>query len=158
MKTILTALLLSAGLAKAAEVPNDWQVNERGYAVREAEETQDFVGINICEAIIMFASPAENRDEGTEAKVKITMRVDTEVPWDGEITLRVTDGLVLGGLGLDPVLLRELIAGQNLRVKWSETVYSRFDLSGLTETLKTVKCDSEFFGPEPKSGDSKFFS
>lgn len=155
MKRIFTVLLLSAGLAQATE---PWILNDRGYAVREATETEDFLGINICEGIIMFAAPAENRDEGAEAQVKIVMRVDTESPWDGEITLRVTNGLVLGGLNMDALLLRELIAGRNLRVKWSDTVYSRFDLSGLTETLKTVKCDNEFFETEPESGDAKFFS
>lgn len=155
MKRILAALLLSAGLAQATE---PWILNDRGYVVREATETEDFLGINICEGIIMFAAPAENRDEGAQAQVKIVMRVDTESPWNGEITLRVADGLALGGLNMDPVLLRELIAGRNLRVKWSDNVYSRFDLLGLTEILKTVKCDSEFFEQEQKSGDAKFFS
>lgn len=158
MKHILAVLLLGSALAQAAEEPSPWQTNARGYAVRQAEETEDFVGINACQGLIVFASPAEQSEDGAEAHVNIVMRVDTESPWNGEITVRVSDGLALGGLNMDPLLLKELIAGRNLRVKWSETVYSRFDLSGLTEILKTIKCDSEFFDRDQKSGDAKFFS
>ena len=161
-------LLLTAGLAQAdgltqvEDIPNDWQINKKGYAIRQAAETVDFVGINICTQVIMFASPAKNHVDGTAVQVKFIMRVDTESPWDGRFSMDVRDGILRGGLDLDPLLLKEMLAGQNLRVKWSPTIYSRFNLDGLTEILKTVHCDSEFFEPdsppEQKSDDSKFFS
>lgn len=158
MKHILTALLLTASLAQATEEVRGWETNARGYAVRQAEETEDFVGINVCQGMIIFASPAEPGDEGKELQLKFQMRVDTESPWEAEMKVKFNEGLAMGGLGMDPLLLKELTQGQHLRVKWANNVYSRFDLTGLTKTLKTIKCDSEFFEQEEKSGDAKFFS
>lgn len=158
MKHLFAALLLSASLAQATEDPNDWQVNAKGYAVRQAAETEDFMGINVCQSMIIFASPAEPQDEGQSVKVHLTIRVDTQGPWDAKMTVNVENGLALGGLPLDPLLLKEMTQGENLRIKWSDNVYSRFDLKGLTAILKTVKCDSDFFEQDNKSGDAKFFS
>lgn len=158
MKHLFTALLLSASLAQAAQESNDWETNDSGYLVRQAAETQDFMGINICQSMIVFASPAEPEDEGKTIQLSLVMRVDTEGPWDARMIVRVNEGLALGGLALDPLLLKEMIQGKNLRIKWGDSVYSRFDLSGLTSELKRVKCDSEFFESDKKPGDADFFS
>lgn len=151
MKKLIAALSLTFSMGVHSD---DWAVSEQ-VVLRKGENTSDFVAINVCIGALTFGAPANDTPEGTTIPIKAQMRVDTISPWEFSMTSKVMNGILLGQLDLDPELLKELIQGSKLRVKWKENVISRFDLEGLSSALKQVKCDSEYF---KEKTDSDYFT
>lgn len=146
---------LAVLLVLSAKVFADkWQIGPNGTVVTEAEDTQDVLGINICDAVIIFAAPSSDVSDGTAVRIKPQMRVDFISPWEGDVVARVKNGLMIASISMSPEFLKELVSGKILRVKWSETSYSRFSLDGLISALKQVECSNE----EPNyNKDSEYF-
>lgn len=153
MKRILAAISL---LIPLTALSGEWIVNEKNVAVTIAESTKDILGVDICGQSLILATPAlPDSKEGETYPYHAVMRIDKISPWNMEATAIVTDkGLLISVLKLTPQLLSELLQGSIMRIKWGEDVFTRFDLTGLTATLKTIQCDKEYF---PKSDDSDYF-
>ena len=151
MKKTIAALSLSISMLAHGE---GWEVGDQ-IVITKGENTNDFLAINICTAALTFGAPANNTPNGTTIPITAQMRVDTISPWEFSMTSTVINGMLLGQLDLDPELLKELVQGTNLRVKWQEDAISRFNLEGLTSALKQVNCDREFI---EQKNDADFFS
>lgn len=151
---VLTFILLCMSVAAHAE--GTWVTNDVGYVVTQADETNDFLGINICTKFLVFATASTPEQEGKSGKIPVKIRIDLEEPWEGELDYAISDGMAQAGITLDAGLLSEMIKGNYLRVKWgiNRDIYSRFNLTGLTATLKNVKCDRDFFNDKK---DADFF-
>lgn len=120
-----------------------WEIGPGGTVATVAEDTQDVLGINICDAALIFAAPSPDVSDGTTVKVKPQMRIDLVSPWEGDAVARVKNGVMITSMSLSPELLQELLFGKILRVKWTENAYSRFSLDGLVPALKQVECNED---------------
>lgn len=153
---ITWVILLLWSLAVQAQ-DEAWVTNDSGYAVRQAENTLDFVGVSICNNSLVFATPTENQDQSDTGNIQVIMRVDTETPWEVLLVYKITEGMAVAGVPMKTGFVKELVKGKYLRVKWADTVYSRFDLEGLTRALASVKCDSDFFPEQDQKKDADYF-
>lgn len=152
MKRILAAIALVIPLTALS---GEWIVNEKNVAIQVAETTKDILGVDLCQQSIILAAPAlPDSKEGQAYPYHAVMRIDSISPWNMQATAFVSNGFIISALKLTPQLLTELLQGTTMRIKWGEDVYSRFDLTGLTATLKTIQCDKEYF---PNSDDSDYF-
>lgn len=152
MKRILAAVVLMIPLTSMS---GDWIVNDKKVVLTVAETTKDILGVDLCSKSLILAAPAlPEWKEGDTYPVHATMRIDTISPWTMEATAIISNGLIISAMKLTPQLLAEMLQGTTMRIKWGEDIYTRFDLTGLTATLKTVNCDKDFF---PDSSDSDYF-
>lgn len=151
VKKFILGLVLLPSLVFA----DNWDTNDDGYVFKEAEETNDFMGINPCTQNILFIAPTKDQVDGPKGKLAPQMRIDTESAWQGEVQAFVKDNMYMVMIQLTPEFLAELVGGKYLRIKWADKVYSRFDLNGLTAKLKEVKCDSIYF---QEKKDSDYFT
>lgn len=155
MKIIWVILLLLSMSVKAQD--DIWTTNDSGYAVRQAENTLDFVGVNICTNSLVFATPTEQEDRSVTGNIQVIMRVDTETSWEATLVYKIAEGMAVAGVPMKSGFVKELVKGKYLRVKWADTVYSRFDLDGLTKILSSIKCDSDFFPKQDQDKDADYF-
>lgn len=152
MKKIFAAIALMMPLTAMS---GEWIVNDKKIAVTVAETTKDILGVDLCQQTIILAAPAlPDSKEGQTYPFHAVMRIDTISPWNMEATAFVSKGLLISALKLTPQLLTEMLQGTTMRIKWGADVFTRFDLTGLTATLKTINCDKDFF---PESNDSDYF-
>lgn len=152
MKKIFAAIALMMPLTAMS---GEWIVNEKNVAIQVAETTKDILGVDLCQQSIILAAPAlPDSKEGQEYPYHAVMRIDSISPWNMQATAFVSNGFLISALKLTPQLLTEMLQGTTMRIKWGEDVFTRFDLTGLAGTLKTVNCDKEFF---PESNDSDYF-
>lgn len=155
MNKILLALALSMSGTSWAD--SEWLANDAGFVVREADETNDVMGVNPCNEVLVFMAPGSADKNGQKVTVPVMFRVDHETPWQSQVQVRYQDDWAISTLKLDSRFLGELLAGAALRIKWAPGAYSRFNLQGLTAALDGVKCDKEYFDESDKDRDADYF-
>ena len=154
----IKALLAAALVLSTSAWAESWSVNKSGFAIKQSDTTMEYMGVNECANMLMFAAPAaDNVVDGTTGTVNPTMRIDTKEPWQGTLNVSVNDRIVIVMASVKPGLIAELKSGQTLRIKWADGVITRYDLAGLTAILKTITCDQEYFEKDKSNSDADYF-